>query len=232
MQQIVNSLKKYASPEKAKLLSGFFKTGPGQYGEGDIFIGITVPNQRLVAKEFQDTPLSEVLKLLKSPIHEHRLTALLILIFQFQKGNEVDKAKIFEKYLKNTKYINNWDLVDLSTPRIVGDFLLTHQGEKNIIYKLVASKDLWERRITVLATYPFIKNNDFKDILKIAKLLMDDKQDLIQKAVGWMLREMGKKNELEIKKFLDIYSKKMPRTMLRYSIEKLTETERKKYMAK
>jgi len=228
LQQLKSELQKLADPEQAKNLRMFFKTGPGQYGEGDIFLGIKVPVQRLVAKKHQDLGLNDVQDLLNSKIHEHRLIALLILIFQFEKGTEEKKKDIFEFYLKNTKNINNWDLVDVSVHKIVGAYLF--KKDKVILYKLAKSKDLWERRIAMIACAYFIGHNEFEDALKIAELLLDDKHDLIHKAVGWMLREIGKRNQSVEEKFLKKYYKTMPRTMLRYAIEKFDETKRKDYL--
>ncbi len=229
---IKKDLEKLANPEKAEILARFFKTGPGEYGEGDVFVGITVPKIRKIAKKYERLAKKDVLKLLKSPIHEYRLTALIIFVLQFEKANNGEQKEIYDLYLKNTKYINNWDLVDVTTPKIVGAYLLERKNKRGILYKLVESKNLWERRIAVLACFTFIRNNDFIDILKISKLLLNDKHDLIHKSVGWMLREMGKRDIGKLRDFLDIHSKIMPRTMLRYSIEKLNDRERKKYMLK
>lgn len=243
-------LKTRANPAKAKLLRGFFKTGKGQYGEGDIFWGIMVPIQREIAKKYQDLSLRDIQKLLNSRVHEERLIALLILVLQFKKGDTWKQKVIFNFYLKNTRNINNWDLVDLTAPNIVGQFLL--DKDKKIIYKLVKSKNLWEKRIAVLATFTFIKNNQFKDTLRIAEILLINKlptsrfkhrlsglrplqgvgDDLIHKAVGWMLREIGKRDLVVEEKFLKKYYKKMPRTMLRYAIEKFPEKKRKRYLQK
>jgi 3-methyladenine DNA glycosylase AlkD len=222
---VKKELQKYANPKQAKLLQGYFKTGKGQYGEGDIFLGLKVPQQRKVAAKF-DLSLVEIGKLLNSKIHEHRLVALFILIKKYQKTDE--KKKIFDFYLKHTKYVNNWDLVDLSAPKIVGDYLL--DKSRSILYKLAKSKNLWERRISALATAAFIDNNDFDDALKIAEILLSDKHDLIHKAVGWMLREVGKRNRKTLEMFLNKYCRKMPRTMLRYSIERLDKKKKEFYM--
>ncbi|MDD5332085.1 MAG: DNA alkylation repair protein [Candidatus Nanoarchaeia archaeon] len=212
--------------DKAKLLSGFFKTGKGQYGEGDIFLGIKVPDQRKLAKKYSDLNLKDVQKLLESKIHEERLVALLILIIKYKKSE--NKKEIFDFYLKNTKNINNWDLVDLSAPNIVGDYL-TDKNRK-ILYDLAKSNHLWEKRIAIVSTASFIRKNDFKDTIKISEMLIDDKHDLIHKAVGWMLREVGKRNQDTLENFLKIQYKKMPRTMLRYSIEKFDEEKRQSYL--
>ncbi len=228
LKSLKKELKSKASPEIAKNLQRFFKTGPGEYGEGDIFLGLKVGGSREIAKKYQDLSLKDTEKLLHSKIHEERLVALLILIHKFQRDKEDLKEKIFKLYLKNTKYINNWDLVDLSAIKIIGEYL--RNKSKKILYKLVKSKNIWERRIAVLATFQFIKNNEFKESLKISKLLLKDKHDLIHKAVGWMLREIGKRSIAIEEKFLKIHYKKMPRTMLRYAIERFPEKRRKAYL--
>ena len=230
----INNLKKdlqnLANPKQAELLQGFFKTGKGQYGEGDIFLGIKVPEQRKVAKKYPDLSLNPIRELLSSKIHEHRLTSLFILIDKYKKSDEKEKKEIFNFYLKNTKNINNWDLVDLSAPNIVGNFLL--DKKRGILHKLAKSKSLWEKRIAILATFEFIKNNEYKDTLKISEILLNDEHDLIHKGVGWMLREVGKRNQAIEEEFLKKHYKTMPRTMLRYSIERFAERKRKFYMKK
>jgi 3-methyladenine DNA glycosylase AlkD len=218
----------YADFEKASLLQRFFKTGEGQYGEGDIFLGIIVPNTRKVAKKYIELPLSEIKKLLYSKVHEERLCALLILVEKFAMANLGVQKKVFVFYIKNAKQINNWDLIDLSAPKIVGEYLLSKQ--KNILYKLAVSKNLWEKRISILSTYTFIKNENYIDTFKIAEILMKDKHDLIHKAVGWMLREVGKKSLKDEEKFLRKHYKDIPRTMLRYAIEKFPEEKRIRYL--
>jgi 3-methyladenine DNA glycosylase AlkD len=213
-------------------LQVFFKTGPGQYGEGDIFLGIVVPKQRILVKKYKELDFDSIQDLLNSKIHEHRLVGALILVEKYKKSDkekdENSKKKIFEFYLKNAKNINNWDLVDLSAQNIVGKYLL--DKNKAILYKLVKSNNLWEKRIAILSTFEFIKNNKFDDSLKIAELLINDKHDLIHKAVGWMLREIGKRNQEIEESFLKKHCKKMPRTMLRYAIEKFDEKKRKSYL--
>lgn len=226
---IVGELKKISSNEKRIVLQRFFKTGPGQYGEGDLFLGITVPQQRDLAKRFCLMPLNELEKMLKNKFHEVRLTALLILVIKFQKTKvEKEKKKYFEFYIKHLVAINNWDLVDVTTPIIVGQYLL--DKPKKLLYKLARSKNLWERRISVLACYAFIKNNNFTDIINLAKVHLSDKHDLMHKAVGWMLREVGKRDVKVLKDFLNEHIEKMPRTALRYAIEHFPEMERKKYL--
>jgi 3-methyladenine DNA glycosylase AlkD len=229
-----NEYQKLANPAQAKILSGFFKTGPGQYGAGDVFLGIKVPVQRAAIKKYLDLNFADLQELLNSKIHEHRLSALFILVKKFEGAVKAGDKKlqriIYNFYLKNSKKINNWDLVDLSAPNIVGKYLLA--GNRKILYTLVKSKNIWERRIAVLATFAFLREKDFKDILLIAEILLNDEHDLIHKAVGWMLREAGKRDAKVLRKFLDKNYKKMPRTMLRYAIEKLPEAERKKYLTK
>jgi len=230
LDQIRKELSQLGNLEKAKKLSGFFKTGKGQYGEGDVFLGIPVPEQRKVAKKYVDLSLNDLEELLRSRIHEHRLTALVILVFKYGKGDDFGKGEIFAFYLKNAEFVNNWDLVDLSAPTIVGDYLVNR--DRSILFELAKSRSLWERRIAVLASFEFIRNNDFEDALGISELLLGDEHDLIHKAVGWMLREIGKRNQEVLENFLDKYCTEMPRTMLRYAIEKFDETKRKHYLAK
>ena len=230
LDQIKRDLSQLSNPEKAKKLSGFFKTGKGQYGEGDLFLGIPVPEQRKVAKRYIDIPLNDLQELLSSKIHEHRLTALLILVSKYGKADNSGKDRIFGFYLRNTENINNWDLVDLSAPKIVGDYLFNK--DTSILFKLAKSNNLWERRISILSTFKFIRNNDFEDALSISELLLHDEHDLIHKAVGWMLREIGKRDQEIEERFLSKYCMQMPRTMLRYAIEKFDENKRKFYLAR
>ncbi len=225
---IQKKLYRQAIPEKAKILRRFFKTGPGEYGEGDIFIGVQVPVIREVAREFQDLSLSQATRLLRSKIHEERLTALLICVMKFAKGGKDERARIFTLYLKNTRYINNWDLVDLSAAKIVGAFLADRP--KDVLYRLAHSSSLWERRITIVSTFHFIRQNKFAETLKIAEILLYDKEDLIHKAVGWMLREVGKRDQACEERFLAKHYKRMPRTMLRYAIERFSESKRQAYL--
>ena len=230
LDQIKRELSQLGDPDRAKNLSRFFKTGKGQYGEGDVFLGITVPEQRKVAKKHIDLSLNDLQELLNSKIHEHRFTALVILISKYRKAEESKKEEIFEFILKNTENINNWDLVDLSAPRIIGEYLLNK--ERSILYKLVKSNSLWERRIAILSTFTFIDDNDFEDALNISELLLHDEHDLIHNAVGWALREIGKRDQKAEERFLNKHYLHMPRTMLRYAIEKFSEKKRKKYLNK
>jgi len=206
----------------------FFKTREGEYGEGDVFAGLKVPTQRKLAREFRDLPLTDLKILLNSSIHEERLISLFILVDNYERGDDKERGKIFSFYLKNRKGINNWDLVDLSAPKIIGKHLLSK--DKSLLFKFALSKNLWEQRIAVLSTFEFIKNNDFVVALQISEILLHDNHDLIHKAVGWMLREIGKRDLQAEEKFLKLNYKKMPRTMLRYAIEKFPETKRKKYL--
>jgi 3-methyladenine DNA glycosylase AlkD len=225
---IQSKLKGLANKKNAEVAQRFFKTGPGEYGEGDIFLGIRVPVLRELAKEYQTITVKEAEHLLKSPIHEERLLALFILLRIYSKAEEAIKKAIYELYLKNTKCINNWDLVDSSAEYIVGDFLL--DKGKNLLYQLARSKNLWERRISIMSTFCFIKRRQYSETLKVAKALLNDKEDLIHKAVGWMLREVGKRNLPLEEEFLKEHYKEMPRTMLRYAIEKFPETKRQGYL--
>ena len=228
LESLKKDLENLKDLKKAKILQRFFKTGKGEYGEGDIFLGIPVPKQRKIAKKYSNITLSNIQSLFGSKIHEYRLVGLLVLIFKYKESSVKDKEKIFNFYLKNIKQVNNWDLVDLSAPNIIGDYLL--DKDRKILYKLAKSKNLWEKRISIISTYRFIKENNFNDTLKISEILLNDKHDLIHKAVGWMLREVGKKDQAIEEKFLTKYHKVMPRTMLRYAIEKFDENKRKFYL--
>jgi len=229
LDNLRNELKNAGNPEKAKILSRFFKTGKGEYGHGDVFLGITVPRQREIARRYYDLPVTDVLELLKSKVHEERFTALVLLVHAYQKGDDSAKPKIFTQYLKHAKWINNWDLVDTSTPQIVGDWCF-RQKDPDRLKRLAKSKDLWERRIGVLGTFTFIRNHDIQPALDVAEMLLNEKHDLIHKAVGWMLREAHKRQAGPVHEFLDEHTHKMPRVMLRYAIEKLPEGERKSYL--
>jgi len=228
LNQIRKELQHLADPDRAKILQKFFKTGKGQYGEGDVFLGIKVPEQRKLAKKYQGLTLKEINKLLSSKYHEHRLTSLLILVIKYSNADESGKREIADFYFKNTAHINNWDLVDSSADKIIGDYLL--QRERSILYKLAKSENMWERRIAIMATFRFIKNNEFIDTLKISEILIRDDHDLIHKAVGWMLRETGKRDMAVEEAFLKKHYKKMPRTMLRYAIEKFDQKKRRTYL--
>ena len=215
-----------SDPERARNLAWFFKTGKGQYGEGDEFCGITVPVQRKIARRYRHLRLTDVKKLLKSRVHEHRFTGLEILVFQYEAGDARARQKIFDFYLENTQRINNWDLVDTSAPYVVGQHLLSRP--RRILYRLAKSPNLWERRIAMVSTMAFIAQNDLEDTFAVAALLLNDKHDLIHKAIGWMLREAGKRSQIALLAFLKRNYARMPRTALRYSIERLPEARRKR----
>lgn len=227
-QEIVDHLQSLANPEIAEHSQRFFKTAKGEYGDGDKFLGIRVPVIRQSVKKYIITQLSVTKKLLKSEYHEIRLFALLLLVHQFSKGSSDEQEKIYRVYLNNTRYINNWDLVDSSAHYIVGSYL--EDKDKNILYELSKSSSLWERRIAIMATFYFIKKNQFIDTLQVSKQLLSDQEDLIHKAVGWMLREIGKWNLATETGFLKSHYKTMPRTMLRYAIERFSKEERQKYL--
>jgi 3-methyladenine DNA glycosylase AlkD len=228
MQKITKRLKALANKDQAAVSRRFFKNGPGEYGEGDVFLGIKVPVLRMLAKEFADLPLQEAGTLLNSGIHEERLLALLILVRMFDRGDDFIRQAIYNLYLKNMSFVNNWDLVDLSAPCIVGPYLADRSRAP--LYRLAMSKNLWERRIAIMSTFHFIKKGEFSETLKIAETLLRDRQDLIHKSVGWMLREIGKRHPQTEVNFLNRYYQKMPRTMLRYAIEKFPEPIRVAYL--
>lgn len=226
--EIQKELETYIDPVKREYLPNFFKTGKGQYGEGDKFLGVVVPNTRIVAKKYKEEPFEVIAELMQSEWHECRLCALLMMVERFKKSGEKERKEIYDFYLSQTARINNWDLVDLSAPYIVGEFL--KDKSRDDLYRLAGSSLLWDQRIAVVATATLIRNNDFIDIIRLSELLLNHKHDLMQKAVGWMLREMGKRDKDLLVQFLDKHAKVMPRTMLRYSIEKMTDEERKHYM--
>lgn len=230
MLEIQRAIRKKADPKRAKSLQRYFKTGPGEYGEGDVFLGLSVPQCREVAKLHKDLPLKDVQTLLKSEFHEERLIAGLILVQV--SSNEKDPKKIERTakfYLKNTKRFNNWDLVDLTAYSVLGPYF--EKRSRQDLYKLARSKNIWERRIAMMTTFYFIRSGDGEDALKIAKILMKDTHDLIHKVSGWMLREVGKRVGREsLLEFLDENAAHMPRTMLRYSLEHLPPAQRLKYM--
>lgn len=224
MTGVQRALRKVATPKKAASSRWFFKTGKGEYGERDTFLGVTVPEQRAIAKKFRNIPTSQVFQLLESAFHEERLTALFILVDQFGRADDAGRADIFHSYLKHAKYVNNWDLVDSSAPHIVGTYLL--HRPRTVLAKLVRSNNIWKRRIGILATQTFIRNGETTTTFVLAEVLLGDTHDLIHKAVGWMLREAGEKDEKALLSFIAKHRKRMPRTMLRYAIEKLSKTRR------
>lgn len=228
-QAFRKQLSAFADKEKAKFLIEFFKTGAGQYAEGDKFLGVVVPKVRAIVKNYGQMTFAELQKLIDSPFNEERLASLLVLVKRFQKADSDDvKKQIFNFYKKNLKRVNNWNLVDASAPYIFGDYLF--KRPRDILYKLAQSKNLWERRVAILSTFYFIRFDDFADALKISEILMEDEEDLIHKAVGWMLREIGKRDEKTLKRFLDKHARTMPRTALRYAVERLPAKVRKGFM--
>lgn len=229
LSDLKKELKSQRNSDQAKILQRFFKTGKGEYGEGDIFYGIKVPVTRKIAKKFVDLSFNELKILLASKVHEERLAAGLIMVEKFNNADEKEREKIFRFFLRNRKGINNWDLVDLTAPKIMGTFLLKNRDRK-ILFDLAKSENLWDRRIAIISTLAFIRKNQFDETLNISRLLLKDKHDLIHKAVGWMLREIGKINGDVETEFLLKHYKEMPRTMLRYAIEKYPERKRKQFL--
>lgn len=228
LSQIIDEIKSFEDPQKAKVHSSFFKTAKGQYGEGDLFLGVKVPILRAIAKKyFKQLSFDNVETLLQNPYHEIRATAVFVMVLKFQKGSPEDKKLIFDLYLKNIKFINNWDLVDLSAPYIVGPFAF---DDDKLLWELAKTDHLWSQRIAVLSTFYFIRQKKFDTTFALCEHFLNHKQDLIHKATGWMLREIGKRDEKALCNFLDRHVDKMPRTMLRYAIEKFEETKRKDYL--
>jgi 3-methyladenine DNA glycosylase AlkD len=228
LNELKSTIRNNADKNHAKSMQWFFKTGKGEYGEGDKFLGLKVPLQRKIARKFIDIDLSDLQQLICSEIHENRLISLLILVDKYKKTDEKGKEKVYKFYLKNRNHINNWDLVDLSAPKIIGEHLLNRN--KEILYKYAQSKNLWKKRIAILSTFTFIKNKNLKTTLELSDILLYDEHDLIHKSVGWMLREVGKMNMKVLEDYLKPRYNKMPRTMLRYAIEKFSEQKRKKYL--
>jgi 3-methyladenine DNA glycosylase AlkD len=223
-------MKSFADPERALGVARFFKTGPGEYGAADRFLGIRVPVLRRLAREYETLPRSDLLRLLTSRWHEERLLALIILVRQYRKGDPAQRASIYRAYLAHAKYVNNWDLVDCSAEHIVGAYLWG--GDRRLLGQLAASRSVWKRRIAVLSTFHFIKRGEYEDTFDIARRLLDDPHDLIHKAVGWMLREVGNRDRASEERFLREHASRMPRTMLRYAVEKFPERLRKRYLAR
>jgi len=228
-QEIIDHLHGFANPEIAKHSQRFFKTAEGEYGFGDKFLGIRVPVIRQAVKKFKAASLSTIEKLLKSDYHEVRLYALQLLVFRFSKPSSDEQDEIYYLYLRNIQYVNNWDLVDSSAQHIIGAYL--ENRDRTVLYDLSKSDSLWERRIAIMSTFYFIKKHQFSDTLHISEQLISDQEDLIHKAVGWMLREVGKRHLATEVTFLKVHYQKMPRTMLRYAIEKFSEVERQKYLS-
>jgi len=229
--KIKEDLRLSSNRGKSKVLAGFFKTGEGQYGEGDVFIGVNVPDCRKVARKYTRVDLDIVKRLIESKIHEERLTGLLILVDKYEKFGD-NKKEIVDFYLNNLKGVNNWDLVDLTAPKILGDYLLNFVEDRKVLYEFADSGDLWKRRISIVSCYTFIRVKKFEDCLKISEILLNDEHDLIHKAVGWMLREVGKRDVNVLENFLKKHYRIMPRTMLRYAIEKFSKEKKDFYMSK
>lgn len=225
---MIRALQNIADPKKAAFLPTFFKTGKGQYGEGDVFLGVSMPDIRLLAKTFRESSLQEIEKLLQNKYHEVRMLGAVLLTLQFQDGDEKEQKKIFDFYLSHTKHINNWDLVDVSAHLIVGAHLL--KRERSLLLTLAKTDHLWTQRIAMVSTLAFIRVGETDDTFRLAKIFLKHKHDLMHKATGWMLREAGKKDLQALRSFLDENAASMPRTMLRYAIEKMEEGERKKYL--
>jgi len=227
-KEVRMKLKSLGSPQRAEMSKRYFKTGPGQYGEGDIFYGSSAAEMRGLAREYQLLAEDEILTLLRAPFHEERAVALLIFVRRFAKADPPTRKRIYELYLAHTAFINNWDLVDVSAPHVVGAYLF--DKSRKPLYRLAGSTSLWERRISIVSTFYFIRQNDFSDTLALAQRLLSDKEDLMHKATGWMLREVGKRDGDTARRFLAEHYRRMPRTMLRYAIERFPETERQAYL--
>ena len=226
--RLLRDLRKVSTRARAKVSQSFFKTGPGEYGEGDRFLGTTLPDLRKLSVKYEAMPLSDLSSLLKSRWHEERLLALLILVRQYERGTPLARNAIYRLYLGHTRYINNWDLVDSSADAIVGAHL--YDGDRALLHKLAQSRSVWERRIAILASFHYIKKGEYEDALTITELLLRDDHDLIHKAVGWMLREIGKRDQAVEERFLKTHAARMPRTMLRYAIERFPEPLRRRYL--
>lgn len=228
-RKIIKELESVSDKERALILQRFFKTKKGEYGYGDIFAGITIPKIRVICKRYyKELSLDEIAFFIQHSLHEYRMFGLLTLTYIWEKADDKKKDGIYSLYIRNLKYINNWDLVDLSAPNIVGQYL--KEKDRSFLYKLAKSNDLWKQRIAIISTAAFIRDMDFKDTLKISKLLLHHSHDLIHKAVGWMLREIGKRDLVIEEEFLKKYYKEMPRTMLRYAIERFEEGKRQEYL--
>lgn len=227
-KQMRAELRALGSDEIAAHSARFFKAGKGEYGDGDRFLGIRVPDLRRQVRRFRDAPERAVLAMLRSEYHEERLFAVLLLVEQYKRGNAATRARIYDQYLANRRYVNNWDIVDSSAHLIVGPQL--QEGDRNVLFELAASDVLWDRRIAMMATMHYIRRHDFSDALRLAEMLLEDDQDLVHKAVGWMLREIGNRDRAAEEAFLETHYKRMPRTMLRYAIEKFPEQRRRAYL--
>lgn len=229
--QVISELSQYASPERKKTNEWFFKTGPGEYGEGDVFIGLSMPNTRKVSKQFKDLPLPEIQKLLENEVHEVRLCALCILVLQYKTKNS-PKETLVQFYLQNTPHINNWDLVDCSAHYIVGQSILDGINDESLLFDLAQSTNMWERRISIVATWILIRDGNIQTTLNLSKSLIHNTEDLMHKAVGWMLREAWKVRPEPVEAFLIQHYDDIPRTTLRYTIERMPESQRKQFLHK
>lgn len=230
LSELKVELRRAADKATARILAGFFKTGPGEYGEGDVFLGIKVPVLRSIARQHCGLSLADAAALLRSKIHEERLLALFLLIGRFEPGAAPEQRRIYSLYMRNARFVNNWDLVDLSAPNIAGAWLFDKSREP--LYALARSDNLWKRRIAIVSTHYFIRRGQFQDALRIAAMLLEDREDLIHKATGWMLREVGKRDMASAKRFLEKHCRRMPRTMLRYALERFPEQLRREFMAR
>ncbi len=228
LSELKKNLQALANPERAVATARYFRTGPGQYGEGDVFLGIPVPQLRLAAKKFPDLAPDDLHDLLESPIHEYRLVALLALVDRFRKATTAERRDWCEFYLAHLHRVNNWDLVDVSARDLLGEYLLPL--DRSLLDMLAASDHLWSQRVAIVATHAFIRRGQFSDAFRLAETFLTHRHDLIHKATGWMLREVGQKNGDALREFLDKFTPRMPRTMLRYAIEKLPESERRHYL--
>jgi len=229
--EIKAALQAVSDAEKAAFYPRFFKAGKGEYAEGDRFVGVVVPEQRRIAKRFHQLPLSEVRKLLRSPLHEYRNTALLILAEKVRRGDEATAEVVYEFVLRDVDRVNHWDLVDLAAPKLIGPRLRGRPKRMKLLDEFAACDDLWKRRIAIMSTLPFIRGGDFAPTLRLADRLLDDDHDLIHKAVGWMLREVGNRDRATLLRYLDRHASRMPRTMLRYALEKLPPSQRRRYLS-
>lgn len=229
-KDVIKALEEIADPEIAEHSGRFFKSGPGEYGEGDKFLGIRVPKQRAIAKKYKKLPLDEVSELLQSDFHEVRLTAIFILVYKYEKASPNEQEEIYQFYMNHLEGVNNWDLVDSSAKYIAGHFLYEYGKDRSILYKLSDSDELWKRRVAIMTTFYFVDQSDFNLTFELAEKYLNDSEDLIHKACGWMLREIGKQDEKMLRNFLDQNYHDMPRTMLRYAIEKLNEPVRQMYL--
>jgi 3-methyladenine DNA glycosylase AlkD len=232
LHEVLNDLHGFADPEKALHSAGYFKTGPGEYGEGDVFIGLTVPQVRQIAGVHKSLPPAEILELLQSEVHEVRLCALIILVNRYKRTkSEIEKSELFALYLSSVRdgYVNNWDLIDTSAPTF-GEYLLPDLDRLDLLLELAQSDSLWERRLSIMFTFAFIRANEFEDTLRLAEYHLGDEHDLMHKACGWMLREVGKRDVHVLRDFLKAHASVMPRTELRYAIEKLEEDERQYWL--